>query len=47
MALQQMELAFIAKLPDGQRRLISDGHPMILEIVVTEIKPGSEQGHFN
>jgi hypothetical protein len=38
-ALQQMELAFIAKLPDNQRRLIAEGQPVILDIIVTEVAP--------
>ena len=37
-ALQQMELAFIVKLPDTRRYLIAEGQPMILEIVVIELK---------
>jgi hypothetical protein len=46
-ALQQMELAFITKLPDNQRRLIAEGQAMIKEIVVTEIKPHSEKNGLN
>jgi len=46
-ALQQMELAFICKLPDNQRRLIAEGQPLIREIVVTEIKPDAEPGQLN
>jgi hypothetical protein len=42
-----MELAFICKLPDNQRRLIAEGQPLIREIVVTEIKPGAEPGQLN
>ncbi len=46
-ALQQMELAFIAKLPDSQRRLIAEGQPVILEIVVAEMKTVSEERQLN
>ena len=46
-ALQQMELAFIAKLPDSQRRLIAEGQPVIRDIVVTELKPKSEESQLN
>lgn len=46
-ALQQMELAFICKLPDNQRRLIAEGQPLIREIVVTEIKPNPKKSELN
>ena len=46
-ALQQMELDFIAKLPDNQRRLIAEGQPVIRDIVVTELKPKSEESQLN
>jgi hypothetical protein len=36
--MQRMELSFLAKLPSSQRSLITDGQPVILEIVVTESK---------
>ena len=35
-AMQRMELSFVAKLPSGQRPLIADGQPVVLEIAVTE-----------
>jgi hypothetical protein len=42
-----MELAFICKLPDNQRRLIAEGQPLIREIVVTEIKPNPKKSELN
>lgn len=35
-AMQRRELSFLAELPSGQRRLIKDGQPIVLEIAVTE-----------
>jgi hypothetical protein len=46
-ALQQMELAFIAKLPDSQRRLIAEGQPVIRDIVVTESKSTRDENTLN
>jgi hypothetical protein len=37
--MQRMELAFIAKTPDGSRSLAADGQPMILEIIVNAVNP--------
>ena len=37
--MQRMELAFIAKTPDGSRALAADGQPMILEIITKEANP--------
>ena len=34
--LQRMELSLLAKLPISQQNLITEGQPVILEIVVTE-----------
>jgi len=34
-----MELSLLAKIPIGQKNLITEGQPVILEIVVTEAKP--------
>jgi len=34
--MQRMELSLLAKLPNNQRKLITEGQPVILEIVVTE-----------
>ena len=36
--MQRMELSFLGKLPSSQRALITEGQPVILEIVVTEAK---------
>ena len=36
--LQRLELSLLAKLPNNQRKLITEGQPVILEIVVTEEK---------
>ena len=36
--MQKLELSLLAKLPSSQRSLIAEGQPMILEIVVTELK---------
>jgi hypothetical protein len=33
-----LELSQLAKLPSNQRKLITEGQPVILEIVVTEVK---------
>ena len=40
---QQMELSLLTKLPSSQRSLIADGQPVILEIVVTEMKSSDKQ----
>ena len=37
-AMQRMELSLLTKLPRSQRSSIADGQPVILEIVVTEMK---------
>jgi len=36
--MQRMELSLLAKLPNNQRKLITEGQPVIVEIVVTEAK---------
>jgi hypothetical protein len=36
--MQRMELSLLAKLPSSQRNLITEGQPVILEIVVTEVE---------
>ena len=36
--MQRMELSLLAKIPSSQRNLITEGQPVILEIVVTEAK---------
>jgi hypothetical protein len=35
--LQRMELSLLAKLPDNQRKLITEGQPVVLEITAIEI----------
>jgi hypothetical protein len=37
-AMQRMELSLLTKLPSSQRSLITEGQPLILEIVVKEIE---------
>ena len=41
--LQRMELSLLAKLPNNQRKLITEGQPVILEIVVTETENGENK----
>jgi ferritin-like metal-binding protein YciE len=36
--MQRLELSLLATLPDSQRRLITEGQPVVLEIVVNEIQ---------
>ena len=36
--MQRMELSLLAKLPSSHRNLITEGQPVIVEIVVTEAK---------
>ena len=36
--MQRLELSLLAKLPSSQRSLITEGQPVIVEIVVTEAK---------
>jgi hypothetical protein len=36
--MQRLELSLLAKLPGSQRSLIAEGQPVVLEIVVNEIK---------
>jgi hypothetical protein len=42
-AMQRMELSLLTKLPRSQCSLIADGQPVILEIVVTEMKSADKQ----
>ena len=42
-AMQRMELSLLTKLPRSQRPLIADGQPVILEIMVTEMKSSDKQ----
>lgn len=37
-AMQRMELSLLAKLPNSQRKLITEGQPVVLEIEVMEAK---------
>src|SRR5467141_1408490 len=37
--MQRLELSLIAQLPSSQRNLITEGQPVVLEIVVTEAQP--------
>ena len=39
--MQRMELSLLAKLPSSQRNLITEGQPVILEIVVVEVESKS------
>jgi len=36
--MQRMELSFLAALSSSERKLIAEGQPVIVEIVVTEAK---------
>src|ERR1700722_17782619 len=45
-AMQRLELAFVAKSPTSQRSLITEGHPVVLEVTVTELNP-QQQYHPN
>jgi len=36
--MQRLELSLLAKLPSSLRSLITEGQPLILEIVVTEVE---------
>jgi len=42
-AMQRMELSLLTKLPNSQRALITEGQPVVLEIVVTEAKGAEKQ----
>ena len=41
--MQRMELSFLAALPSSQRSLVSEGQPVIVEIVVTEMKSSEKE----
>src|SRR5882672_7727147 len=41
--MQRLELSLLAKLPSSQRNLITEGQPMVLEIIVAEIKDGAKR----
>jgi hypothetical protein len=40
--MQRLELSQLAKLPSNQRKLITEGQPVILEIAVKEIKQAGD-----
>ena len=42
--MQRMELSLLAKLPNNQRKLITEGQPVILEITVAEVKQPQKDG---
>ena len=42
-AMQRIELSLLTKLPNSQRALITEGQPVVLEIVVTEAKRAEKQ----
>src|SRR5271167_3311688 len=46
-ALHRLELSFITPLPAKYHSLVADGQPRIRDIVVTEIKHGTEQSQLN
>jgi hypothetical protein len=37
--MQRLELSLLANLPNSQQNLITEGQPVILELVVTEMQP--------
>jgi hypothetical protein len=41
-----MELSFLTALSGNQRSLIPDGQPMILEIIVAEVKSAQGDGNL-
>ena len=41
--MQRMELSFLGKLPGNQRALITEGQPVVLEVVVTEAKDAEKR----
>ena len=43
--MQRLELSLLAKLPNSQRSLITEGQPLVLEIAITEVKSSSEESH--
>ena len=46
-ALHRLELSFITPLPAKYHPLVTDGQPKIRDIMVTEIKPGTEPNQSN
>lgn len=45
--MQRMELSFLGKLPGSQRSMITEGQPVVLEIVVTEVKDAEKRVQEN
>jgi len=43
--MQRLELSLLAKLPNNQQSLITEGQPVILKIAITEVKPSSEESN--
>ena len=41
--MQRLELSLLAKLPGSQRKLITEGQPVVLEIMVTEAKDAEKE----
>jgi hypothetical protein len=41
-AIQRMELSFLSKVPSGQRNVIPEGQPIILEIHLLTVQNGSK-----
>jgi ferritin-like metal-binding protein YciE len=41
--MQRLELSLLAKLPGSQRKLITEGQPVVLEIKVTEAKDAEKE----
>ncbi|HWF18181.1 MAG TPA: hypothetical protein VG754_02895 [Verrucomicrobiae bacterium] len=41
--MQRMESSLLVKLPSSQRSLITEGQPVILEIIVTEVESGQKR----
>lgn len=43
MTMQRMELSFLGALSANDRKLIAEGQPVILEIVVAEVESGKTE----
>jgi hypothetical protein len=43
--MQRLELSFLSKLPISQRSLITEGQPIVAEIVVTEVSASDRHAH--
>ena len=41
--MQRMELSFLGALSSSERKLIAEGQPLIVEIIVTEMKSSEKQ----